>query len=205
MLLCHMRQTIQSFTVLLLAIFTLNTSAFAQEQGAAAAPAPTTNLYIGLLGGVSIAPSVPGSNTSTATQFNYGARVGIDLFKVTNFSTLALGVSYDDYAISNVLVGGSRENLGYASVLLQANFRKVAGTGFYFGPEAGFAIMSVDTAITGVATVGGFAGYEFKIGENFAVGPEAHYDHFGPGTLNSQEIFATHAFKFLAAATYFFH
>ena len=198
MLLGYMRKT--TFTLLLI-LFTLGAPAFAQD----AAPAPNTNnnLYLGVMGGVAVSNSgVAGPTTSHPSQLNYGARIGIEAFQIANFSKVAFGVSYDDYAIS---MYQSKDSLGYASVMAQVNFREVAGSGFYFGPEVGMSILSVDTAMTGILSYGAFAGYEIKLCDHLAIGPEVHYDYFGSGVLESTQIFSTKAWKFLGAVTYSFH
>lgn len=151
-----------------------------------------SQIYFGALGGLSIAQFSSNSSTvspTTYTQVNYGARFGVNALQIGDFSKLAFGLSFDRFSESDSKFPNISES--FTSFQVQALFRKVANSGFYFGPEIGLALVTYNnsngiintttkvstTSVNGTGLTGGaVAGYDFFFTPTFSFGPEVHLD-----------------------------
>lgn len=115
--------------------------------------------------------------TGAKMVFNGGARFGVNASQLGNFSKLAFALSFN----------ASSSN---SELMLQALFRKVANSGFYFGPELGLMIASS----TSKFDIGGLLGYDYYASNSFSFGPEVH--------LTS--VSGSSQFKFLLGGTFHF-
>jgi hypothetical protein len=128
-------------------------------------------------------------------QFNYGARFGVNVAQMGDFSKFAFALAFNRTAKSDSL-GNSAS---VSQLMAQFLFRKVANSGFYFGPELGLAFISLDIAGFGGGSTskfdfGAVAGYDYFFSPSFSMGPEVHITHFEENTI----------LKFLLSATFHF-
>lgn len=134
------------------------------------------------------------SSSTSDVLFNYGARFGANMMQMGDFAKLAFGLSYN--RSSQTLLGLTS---AVNEVMVQILFRKVANSGFYFGPE--FGLVFVNTSIAGQSSTsnkfdfGGVGGYDYYLSPSFSMGPEVHITAF------NSDIFT----KFLLGATFHFN
>jgi hypothetical protein len=169
-----------------------------------------SRMYLGVLGGLSVAKDASSTAISTTSfsQFDYGARFGVNAMQLGNFGKLAFGLSFDRFAEGtdpNIITTTTNTFMTIAAQIL---FRKVANSGFYFGAEAGLGIISQNSLLTNttasynVFTGGGLLGYDFYVTPTFSFGPEIHYDNFGAANSNGFAVTdSTNIFKFLLNLT----
>ena len=169
-----------------------------------------TTVYVGALGGLSISQSTF-SGSPSYSQFNYGARFGVNAMQIGDLGKLAVGLAFDRFSISTNL---SPVTAAYTSILAQVLLRKIANTGFYIGPELGLSILTqsdgVNPSVSGNSfEIGGLVGYDFYLTPSFSFGPEIHFDGYASTTLStttlgvptSSTVASSTAFKFLLGAT----
>jgi hypothetical protein len=212
-----MNLSLPKLSIVILALFILSAPSFAQDSAApanASANTPantqatdadgnpivaTHPLYVGLMGGAAFYKT---SISDRTTQFNYGAHIGIDAGNVGAFSKLAFGFHFDNMNLRN---GNTMDDrVSYGTTLAQINFRRVAGTGFYFGPEGGFTIVSLGNVSSDAYTIGAFAGYDWNFCHHLSLAPEVHYDRNGPADLTTFGIPQSNMLKLLLALNYHF-
>ena len=129
-------------------------------------------------------------------RFNYGGRFGVNVAQLGDFSKFAFGLAFNRSSVSNFGISTSVNEL-----MVQLLFRKIANSGFYFGPEFGLAFISSDFG--GLASsstntdfdVGGLVGYDYYFSPSFSVGPEVHVTHASSGGT---------ILKFLLSGTFHF-
>jgi hypothetical protein len=207
-----MNLLMQRLSIVILALFILSAPSFAQDSAPANASAnaavtdadgnpvvQTHPLYVGIMGGAAFNKTAVSDRT---TQFNYGAHIGIDAGNVGKFSKLAFGFHFDNLNLRN---GNTMDDrVSYGTTLAQVNFRRVSGTGFYFGPEAGFTIVSLGNVSSDAYTIGAFAGYDWNFCHHLSLAPEVHYDRNGPVDLTTFGIPQSNMLKLLLALNYHF-
>ena len=139
--------------------------------------------------------------TNSQVLFNWGARFGVNTAQMGDFAKFAVALAYNRTAASASDITGSA-SASVNQFMVEFLFRKVANSGFYFGPELGLAIISVDVSTinlsgTGSSTqfdIGGLAGYDYYFSSSFSIGPEVHYTHFDNNSI----------MKFLLGGTFHF-
>lgn len=127
--------------------------------------------------------------------FNYGARFGVNVAQLGDFSKFAFGLAYNRSSQTTSLGSSASVN----QLMIQLLFRKVANSGFYFGPELGLAIVSSDIVGLGSNSstkfdIGALVGYDYYFSPSFSMGPEVHITHFENNTI----------LKFLLGVTFHF-
>ena len=166
-----------------------------------------STIYFGVLGGLSIYSE---SGSPSYSQFAYGARFGVNATQLGDFGKLAFGLSFDRYTLAGSSIP-SYVSASVTTIAAQLLVRKIANSGFYFGPEAGLAIMTSSGTFNGFSAsesnnafnIGAVIGYDFYLNQNFSVGPEIHYDHISSFTdsTGGQNPSAS-AYKFFLNLTY---
>jgi len=137
-----------------------------------------SEIYLGAQLGalINLGTITPGMNS---TVFSWGARAGINVAQLGDFAKLALGLSFNH---AETTLSGS--TLSNNQIVGQILFRKVANTGFYFGPQAGIDLSSFTIASGSSFSYGLDAGYDYYFNDSFSVGPDVRYEHVGSGTLS---------------------
>jgi hypothetical protein len=130
--------------------------------------------------GINLGGALAASNGNTTFKFNYGARFGVNAGQVGDFSKFAVGLSFNRSSFSDLSF-----QYNVTEVMMQFLLRKIANSGFYFGPEVG--IMVLDSTISGFGAtnsgsntkfnLGGVVGYDFFFNPQFSIGPEIQYTH----------------------------
>ena len=140
-----------------------------------------SRMYLGAMGGLTIWSA---SSLDAKSQFGYGLRFGANMTQLGNFSKFAAGLFLDHYSLAASNGIPAQNN---TSVLAQFNFRKIANTGFYFGPELGLEIISATTSAT-VFAAGVNAGFEYLVNDSFSFGPDLHFDSHGSSSASASAI-----------------
>ncbi len=116
--------------------------------------------------------------TSSELKFNWGGRFGINVSQLGDFSKLAFALAYNNTS------GTVNASLG--ELMVQALFRKVGNSGFYFGPQIGLAFISVGfsglSASTSEFEYGALLGYDYYFSDGFSLGPVVQLTHFTGNT-----------------------
>lgn len=134
--------------------------------------------------------------TGATIQFNWGARFGVNTAQLGDFSKLAFSIAYNSSTYSDTTGAASAT---ISELMIQPLFRKVANTGFYFGPEIGllFASASISGATLGSTNrfnFGVLTGYDYYFTNSFSLGPEIHFTNVSEFSQ----------FKFLMGGTFHF-
>ncbi len=137
-----------------------------------------SRIYLGVLAGAAFWSA---NGSSTKTQFAYGARFGVNATPLGDFATLAVGLDFDRYSVTSDPVFGTASTYTYAynNLMAEILFRRIAGGGFYIGPELGITIQNRtigNLSLSGTSiAVGGVAGYDYYSSSSFSFGPEAQF------------------------------
>lgn len=152
----------------------------------------TSEIYLGAQLGMllSLETAVAGVSNSA---FTWGARGGINVAQLGDFSKFAVGLSFGhvEKTIGTTTIAGN-------SLLAQLLFRKVGNSGFYFGPEFGLDFISgsdstsPNVRVTGTPFMFGVdLGYDYYLSDGFSIGPDFHYQNISNYTLSSNSTTTT--------------
>jgi hypothetical protein len=127
-------------------------------------------------------------------KFNYGARFGVNVGQLGDFSKFSFGLGFNRSTTNNYGISS-----GISELMVQMLFRKVANGGFYFGPQIGLAFLSADVGGVSIYSktqlnYGVLAGYDYYFSPSFSMGPELNFTYSDNNTI----------FKFLLGVTMHF-
>ncbi len=149
-------------------------------------------------------------------RFNYGGRLGLNIAQVNNFAKFAMAFDFTHSDYTDVNTPGYATTMN--EMMLEFLFTKVGGSGFYFGPEIGFAHRSTPTLQTTVDGTTGTVvtttvitsnnpfdfglnfGYELFLDDFFSLGPSLHLTHISGTADDTGQTLA----KFLLVGTIHF-
>jgi len=154
----------------------------------------TSEAYVGAQLGMAMnmtsttTPVVAGTTTSF---FTFGARAGVNVAQISDFAKLALGLTYTYTSLLSTGVVSAYSSNTDNQVMAQILFRKVGGTGFYFGGEVGMDFISMTTVALPVSytanaiAFGGDVGYDYYFSPSFSMGPDIRFDYTNSATLST--------------------
>ena len=167
------------------------------------APENESTYFAGIFGGASYAEANL-QGASGDTKINYGARFGMNSFKLPSFGTIAFAVQADRFTPAFATGTTAYVHTFMAQILA----RRLGDSGYYLGVEGGLGMSHFSTPAGSTTfndfVLGGLAGYDYYLTQNWSIAPEFRFDHYMQSHSGNAILTASSVYRYLANISYHF-